>query len=85
MTYDAFYQVIRNHYTGNDGHVHEHYLDTTPSWHDYDLTANVAGAVPVTGAIALIYDAESGTTRDHYIGNDMHVHELYLDNTPRVA
>ena len=54
IAYDPHGGVIRSHYVSSiDGHVHDHYLDPTNGWIDYDLTANVGGAVPAAGQMAL--------------------------------
>jgi hypothetical protein len=82
LAYDPHGGVVRSHYVSAiDGHVHDHYLDPTNGWIDYDLTANVTGAVPAAGQMALLYDPRYRTFRNHYVGNDGHVHELYLDYT----
>ena len=48
------------------------------TWHNADLTALGGGPLPVGGPIALVYDAVYQVTRSNYVGEDLHVHELYL-------
>jgi hypothetical protein len=76
--FDPYDNVIRSHYLAADGHVHELYVDAIPAWHDADLTALGGGPLPVGGPIALVYDAVYQVTRSNYVGEDLHVHELYL-------
>jgi len=80
--FDPMNNVLRIHYLAVDQHVHELYLDATPSWHDADLTVLGGGPLAVGPTITLIYDPVYQVIRSHYVAADQHVHELYLDATP---
>ena len=66
-------------YIGGNNHVYELYY--TNAWHFNDLT-QLAGAPPPISGSALDGYQTSFNNQQHvnYIGNDLHVHELYYTN-----
>jgi hypothetical protein len=79
LIYDPLHQKTRSHFINADGHMHELWLDGQ-GWHDEDLTAQGGGPGIQDGStIALIYDPVNHVLRNHHVGWDEHVHELYLD------
>ena len=66
------------HFIGNDGHVHELYIHPGAGWVDNSLT-NLAKATPPAPGTALDgYWGRNNSQHVHFIGNDGHVHELYI-------
>lgn len=67
-------------YLGSDAHVHDLYEDAS-RWHDEDLNKLARGMYPVTQAVQLAGDAfdPQGSQHIAYLGNDVHIHELYKD------
>ncbi len=79
---DTVENTVRVDYVGvPDRHVHEFYI-AGGAWHDADLTV-LGGGVEVSSnatSIADMVDTIQNIVRVHYIGNDLHVHEIYLAN-----
>jgi catechol 2,3-dioxygenase-like lactoylglutathione lyase family enzyme len=67
-------------YRGDDGHVHELWWNSN-GWHHNDLT-NAAGGAPVAvgDPVGYMFNA-TATQHVNYLGEDGHIHELWLDNT----
>ncbi|MGA8029493.1 MAG: hypothetical protein WB992_20315 [Bryobacteraceae bacterium] len=79
--YDYKYMAVRTDYLGTDLHVHELYLYGA-TWSDADLTG-IGGGVAATagsGLASTLDPVYNGAVRDYYIGTDLNVHELFLDN-----
>lgn len=70
-------------YLGVDGCFHELEWDAS-GWHDSDLT-NITGIPPILdgrwpGPVGYAF-ASQGTRHLDFVGQDNHIHELWLDNT----
>lgn len=65
-------------YVANDGHVHELYANPGSQWYENDLTADTGGVAPAPGTVLTGYWGLDNSQHVNFIGNDGHVHELYL-------
>jgi hypothetical protein len=72
---DETYHV---NYIGNDGHVHELYFVPKHAWVDNDLTQLAAAVAPNPDTALDGYWGSDDSQHVNYIGNDGHVHELYI-------
>ena len=74
---DTVENMLRVDYVAGDSHVHEFYIANN-SWHDHDLTLVAHGPDVFSPAgIADMVDTIENIMRVHYVGADMHLHELY--------
>ncbi len=66
-------------FTGVDGHVHELYIHPGAKWVNNDLTGfSGGGSVPGQAAALHAYWGSDSSQHVNFIGNDGHVHELYI-------
>ncbi len=65
-------------FVGQDGHVHEYYIEPGSGWKDNDLTLAASGTMPAPGTALDGYWQADSSQHVNFVGTDGHVHELYL-------
>ncbi len=78
--FDPSWNGMRTHYVAQDLHVHELFLNGS-QWQDADLTAITGGPVANGSAIASAFDPSWNGMRTHYVTQNQHVHELFLNGS----